>query len=186
MSTITGLMTVDEYEAKAASGEIPEDSRVELIEGKLVRKVTKNTGHSFSVCAVHDILAVLVPAGYSVRQECPVSIPPLNQPEPDVAVVDGTRVRYKKRHPGPLEIALIVEVADASLAKDRALVPTYAAANIPVYWIVNLVDRQVEVYTVPNPAGGYRSRVDYQPGDDVPVVINGQEVGRIAVTELLP
>ena len=47
MSTITGLMTVDEYEAKVASGEIPEDSRVELIEGKLVRKVTKNPPHTY-------------------------------------------------------------------------------------------------------------------------------------------
>src|SRR4051794_36484965 len=121
MSTITGLMTVDEYEAKAASGEIPEDSRVELIEGKLVRKVTKNTGHSFSVCAVHDHLAALLPAGYSVRQECPVSIPPLSVPEPDASVVQGARARYRKRHPGPADIALLVEVADASLAKDRAL-----------------------------------------------------------------
>ena len=54
-------MTVDEYEAKVASGEIAEDSRVELIDGRLVRKVTKNTAHSFSVCAVHDSLTALVP-----------------------------------------------------------------------------------------------------------------------------
>jgi Uma2 family endonuclease len=186
VSTITRLMTVDEYEAKVASGEIPEDSRVELIDGRLVRKVTKNTAHSFSVCAVHDSLTALVPVGYSVRQECPVRIPPLSEPEPDASVVQGTRARYKKRHPGPVEIALIVEVADSSLADDRALVVTYGAAGIPVCWIVNLRDGQVEVYTDPDPAGGYRSRVDYQPGQDVPVVIDGQEVGRIAVADLLP
>ena len=62
----------------------------------------------------------------------------------------------------------------------------YGRAGIPVYWIVNLRDSQVEVYTDPDPAGGYRSRVDYRPGDDVPVVIDGQVVGRIAVTDLLP
>jgi Uma2 family endonuclease len=192
VSTITGLMTVDEYEAKVASGEIPEDSRVELIEGRLVRKVTKNPPHTYSIYAVRDAISALLPRGWHVRQEGPVRVPPLSEPEPDISVVRGTAKTYKKRHPDPVEIALIVEVADSSLADDRALAVTYGAAGIPVYWIVNLRDRQVEVYTDPDPGphvsgvGGYRSRVDYQPGQDVPVVIDGQEVGRIAVADLLP
>jgi len=192
VSTITGLMTVDEYEAKVASGEIPEDSRVELIDGRLVEKVTKKPPHTYSVEATRDALAGLAPDGYVVRQEGPVRIPQYNEPEPDVAVVKGPRARYKKRHPGPADTALLAEVADSSLAKDRALVAIYGAAGIPVYWIVNLVHYQVEVYTDPDPGphasgmGGYRSSVDYQPGQDIPVVIDGQEVGRIAVANLLP
>ena len=186
VSTITGLMTVDEYEAKVASGEIPEDSRVELIDGRLVRKVTKNPPHTYSIFAVRDATAALMPPGWHVRQEGPVRVPPLSEPEPDISVVRGTAKTYKKRHPGPTDIALIVEVADSSLADDRTLAVTYGAAGIPVYWIVNLRDRQVEVYTDPDPAAGYRSRVDYQPGQDVPVVIEGQEVGQIAVADLLP
>ncbi len=55
----------------------------------------------------------------------------------------------------------------------------------PAYWIVNLVDRQVEVYTLPY-ADGYHSRQDFAPGQDIPVVIDGVEAGRIAVTDVLP
>jgi Uma2 family endonuclease len=104
-----------------------------------------------------------------------------------VAIVRGTRAAFRGRHPEPADIALITEVGDASLARDRGdKWVAYGRAGIPVYWIVNLRDRQVEVYTNSDPAGGYRFRVDYRPGDDVPVVIDGREVGRIAVTDLLP
>ena len=61
----------------------------------------------------------------------------------------------------------------------------YGAAGIPVYWIVNLMDRQVEVYTGPGP-DGYASREDFREGTDVRVVIDGVEVGRIAVADILP
>lgn len=186
MSTVTQPITVDEYDRMVENGTIPEDSRVELIEGKLVAKVTKKPPHTYSIDAVRDTLAALLPAGYAIRQEHPVRIPEYNEPEPDVAVVKGPRARYKKRHPGPADTALLAEVADSSLAKDLALVATYGAAGIAVYWIVNLVRRQIEVYTDPDPAGGYRSRVDYRPGQDVPVIIDGQKVGRIAVADLLP
>jgi Uma2 family endonuclease len=61
----------------------------------------------------------------------------------------------------------------------------YATDGIPVYWIVNLVDLQVEVYTGPSP-GDYRSRADYKPGQVVPVVIDGRHLGDIAVNDILP
>ncbi len=61
----------------------------------------------------------------------------------------------------------------------------YGGAGVPVYWIVNLVDRQVEVYTDPVP-GGYATRTDFRPGQRVPVVIDGREVGQIAVDDILP
>jgi Uma2 family endonuclease len=84
------------------------------------------------------------------------------------------------------DCVLVVEVADSSLPNDRGRKQLiYARARIPIYWIINLIDRQVEVYTTPLP-DGYQSRQDYTPGQDVPVVINGNEVGRIPVTELLP
>jgi Uma2 family endonuclease len=77
-------------------------------------------------------------------------------------------------------------VSDTTLARDRGeKLVAYAKGGIPVYWIVNLVDRRVEVYTDPGPAG-YAARVDFLPGQDVPVVIGGVEVGRIAVSDILP
>jgi Uma2 family endonuclease len=80
---------------------------------------------------------------------------------------------------------LVVEVADTSLAKDRRRRRTYGPAGIPVYWIINLTTRRVEVYTNPSP-DGYASRVDYAPGEFIPLVIAGKTVGQVAVDELLP
>ena len=84
----------------------------------------------------------------------------------------------------------MIEVADSSLDEDRGWKKQiYAHARIPVYWIVNLVARQVEVYTDPTgPADqpDYRQRRDYGPTDEVPLVLDGQEVARIRVSELLP
>jgi Uma2 family endonuclease len=100
--------------------------------------------------------------------------------------VRGAIRDYEDHHPGPNEIALIVEVADTSLAADRTLATqVYGPAGIPVYWIVNLGDRQVEVYTDPAPAG-YLSTAVFPEGQCVPVVIDGQQLGLIAVSDILP
>ena len=88
-------------------------------------------------------------------------------------------------HPRPADLALIVEVAEASVSEDRMMAFVYGAAGIPVYWIVNLKSRQVEVYTGPGP-GGYAACVTFKPGESIPVVINRAEVGRIAVADILP
>jgi Uma2 family endonuclease len=89
--------------------------------------------------------------------------------------------------PTAADCCLVVEVSDRSLATDRGKkLQGYGRAGIPVYWIVNVKGHQVEVYTDPDPAGGYRSRAAYRPGDQVLVIIDGQVVGQIAVTDLLP
>ena len=97
----------------------------------------------------------------------------------------GTIDDYASRHPEPRDIALVTEVADTTLAKDRRRKRTYGPAGIPVYWIVNLPGRRVEVYTGPT-SDGYASRVDYAPGEAIPLVIDGETVGQIAVTDILP
>ncbi|MGO8903097.1 MAG: Uma2 family endonuclease [Isosphaeraceae bacterium] len=98
----------------------------------------------------------------------------------------GSRKDYKGRHPGPHEIGLIVEVADSSLPTDRGeKLAAYARGGVPRYWIVNLVDGVIETYSSPVAAGGYEDLRVYHPGDEVPVMIDGQEVGRIAAGEIL-
>ena len=91
-----------------------------------------------------------------------------SKPEPDRCVVRGTVRDYEERTPEPADIALVVEIADSSLAEDRKLAAeVYGPAGIPVYWIVNLVDRQVEVYTDPGP-GGYGSTAIFREGQSSP------------------
>ena len=128
----------------------------------------------------------LVSEAWFVREEKPVRIPDFDEPFPDLSVVRGDPETYADHHPGPADIGFLIEVSDSTLDRDQGeKCSAYARVGIPVYWIVNLVDRRVEVYTDPSPAG-YASRVDFLPGQEIPVVIGGVEIGRIAVAEILP
>jgi Uma2 family endonuclease len=83
-------------------------------------------------------------------------------------------------------VGLLIEVSLGTLARDQnEKLPAYARGRIPVYWIINLVDRRIEVYTQPR-QGAYQSRVDFHPGEAVPVVIDGQRLGEVAVDAILP
>ena len=182
-------LSVDQYEAMVASGVFTKRNRLELIEGVLMAKMTKGPRHSAVAGQIGDRLRSVLPRGWHVRLEQPVRIPERSEPEPDLAVVRGAYLDYEDRHPVPAEVALVVEVAESSLTRDRDIMGhIYAAAGIPVYWIVNLRGRSrlVEVYTRPTRTRGYRSRNDYRPGQDLPVKIEGKEAGRIAVADLLP
>jgi Uma2 family endonuclease len=180
-------ITVDEYDRIVRSGALENPSRIELIDGYMVDKMAKSPEHSFSATATHQAFVARLPAGWLARQEQPVRIPAYNEPEPEVSVIRGTIADYRHRSPGPGDVALLVEVSDSSLGQDRGVkLVAYARDGIPVYWIVNLVDRQVEVYTRPVKAGRYRSRKDYKPGQQVPVVIAGQQLPPIAVDDILP
>lgn len=182
-------LSVEQYHEMIRTGILTEDDPVELLEGVLIPKMGKNPPHSAARRLLRYALEDIVPTGWSVDVQEPVTTDD-SEPEPDLTVTRGDARRYLDRHPGPQDLALLVEVADASLARDRGPKKRlYAKARIPVYWILNLVDRQIEVFTDPfGPADqpDYRQRRIYGPQDEVPVVIEGTEVGRIAVRDVLP
>ena len=121
-----------------------------LIDGYLVKKMGKKPPHVWSVDASEEQLKALLPPGWYLRKESPVRIPNYDEPEPDLAIARGSRDTYLTRHPGPVDIALLVEVSDSTLARDRGEKrAAYARGRIPLYWIVNLIDRQVNVYSGP-------------------------------------
>ena len=180
-------ITVDEYERIIKAGALENPSRVELIDGYMVDKMGKSAEHGYATKETIKALDRRLPAGWTSRKEEPVRIPEFDEPEPDVAIVRGSDADYRHRIPEPADVALLVEVSEATLRQDRGKKRTaYARARIPVYWIVNLVARQVEVYTQPVKEGRYRSRKDYKPGQQVPVVIAGQQLPPIAVDDILP
>ena len=113
-----------------------------------------------------------------------------SEPEPDVSVVRGDIRDYEDRHPGPEDVALVVEVTRSSVAKDRALARVYGSGGIPVYWIVNIPRRRLEVYERPGPQQGrgmrYPAPKILREPDTVSLEIDGREVGQIAVADLLP
>jgi Uma2 family endonuclease len=181
-------LSVEQYHAMITAGVLREGEKVELLEGLLVEQMTRNPPHDVVLGLVDDELRTRVPAGWALRIQAAITTTD-SEPEPDVVVVPGPRRRYLRAHPGPSEIAIIIEVADTSLDEDRTLSQRiYARARLPIYWIVNIPERQIEVYTQPragrNPT--YRQRRDYLPGESVPVIIAGKEVGSIPVEDILP
>jgi len=177
-------MTVEEYERMAAAG-VLDDPRVELINGYLVKKMGKDPPHIWAVDAIVEALRATLPQMWC-RKEDPVRIADFDEPEPDVAVVRGNRDDYRDRIPEPKDVVLLVEVAESTLDRDRGEKRrAYASGGILDYWIINLVARQVEVYSNPA-AGDYRSLKVFQVGDEIPVLIAGAEVGRIAASAILP
>jgi Uma2 family endonuclease len=180
-------MTVEEYEAMVAAGVFKGRNRFHLINGYLVEKMTHKPPHAIADERCGRELLRIMPPGWHVRGAKPVRLPSRDsEPEPDRCVVRGAIDDYAELHPGPDDVALIVEIADSSLADDRDYAThLYGPAGIPVYWIVNVKGRQVEVYTGTGPHG-YGPPEIFVEGQSVPVVIGGQEVGRIAVEDLLP
>jgi hypothetical protein len=182
-------LSVEQYHAMARAGILDEDAPVELLEGWLVRKMTKHKPHSLVTRRVRRALEGLIPSNWYVDSQEPLTTAE-SEPEPDVFVARQEVADDTERHPGPQDTALVVEVAESSLQTDRGSKKRiYARNGIPVYWIANLVESRFEVYTDPTgPAElpDYRQHHEYGPEDDIPVVLDGIEIGRLSVRELLP
>jgi Uma2 family endonuclease len=182
-------LTVKQYEAMAEAGILTEDDPIEFLEGWLVEKMTKNPPHLVATALLLNLINRLLPAGWFLTVQDPIATLH-GRPEPDLAVIRGEPRDYLGRRPTAKDIAFVVEVADTSLDQDRGLKKrAYAEVGIVLYWIVNLIDRRIEVYTDPTgPAEepGYRQRRDIGPADEIPVVLDGNEIGRLPVRELLP
>jgi Uma2 family endonuclease len=182
-------LSVKQYHAMAKAGILTEEDHIELLEGWLVQKMTKHPPHTLATRRTRRALERIVPAEWIVDTQAPITTTD-SEPEPDIAIFRGNDSDYVDRNPGPTEVALVIEVADSSLRADQgAKKRLYARAGISVYWIVNLVERRVEVYTDPSgPAEepDYRKRDDFEPADTIPVVLHEIEVGQLLVRELLP
>ncbi|HLH23093.1 MAG TPA: Uma2 family endonuclease [Chloroflexota bacterium] len=181
--------TREEYERLADLGLLHPDERVELIEGEIVKVPPQLSRHATGVCLAGDALRAVFGEGYTVRVQLPLALGQYSEPEPDAAVVVGDVRDFVAAH--PTSAVLVVEVSDTTLSFDRdAKGSLYAAAGIPEYWIVNLVDYWLEVYREPSAipgaryGSGYRSRVIALPGEnvDAPALAGS----RVAVDDLLP
>lgn len=141
------LWTRAEYNQMAAFSFF-RDKRVELIEGQVVVMSPMGSLHATAVALAAKTVEHIFGAGYFARWQMPFAIGDLSEPEPDVAVIAGNIRDYRTEH--PTTAALIIEVADTSLAYDRETKGSlYARASIADYWIINLINRQVEVYRKP-------------------------------------
>lgn len=191
LGTMAGFrrFSVPEYHRLTEIGVLTEDDNLELIEGYLVLKMSRNPPHHCSLQLASDAIRSASLSGWCLRVQCAITLPD-SELEPDVTVARGTARDYATHHPGPGEIGALVEVSDSSLLGDRSdKGRIYARAKVPVYWIINLIDRQIEVHEQPSgptAAPAYAKITTYHAGDSVPLVLDGTTVATFAVQDLLP
>lgn len=183
-------MSVADYHDLGERGILTPEDRVELIDGYLVLKPMQNTPHATTVDRLTEIFVLnLQMQPWRARFQLPASIG-MSEPEPDATVVRGNARTFAQRHPRASEIALVLEISDSSLRSDREVKgPIYARAGIPTYWIVNLTEAKVEVYTQPSGPGDdpkYAERKDFTAVDSIPLILDGQLVASLPVVDLLP
>jgi Uma2 family endonuclease len=185
-------LSIDTYNRMGELGLIGPSDRVELLDGLLVRKMTKGPCHVTATHRAFKTLLTRLPEGWHPRVEAPVELPQGpdgdSSPEPDLLVVRGDDGLYNHRHPGPGDVVLVVQVADSSLRIDRKGLRRYAWAGVSIVWIVNLRNGKVEVYSEPTGPvedPGYARKVTKGTADILELPLNGQVLGGLRVADFL-
>jgi Uma2 family endonuclease len=181
-------LSLSQYHEMIRTDILGEDDPVELLEGVLTYKMPKNNRHCVVTHRLVRALEGLIGNRFLIRPQEPITLSD-SEPEPDVAVVRGNPPETAGRHPVASEVAIVVEVADASLARDRLIKKRlYAREGIPIYWIVNLSDQRIEVFSEPSGAStapDYARAKVFEISDQVPVVLDGVELGQITAAGIL-
>jgi Uma2 family endonuclease len=144
-------LTVQDYHRMDELGILDTSERTELIAGQIVLKASKGTHHVLTL----QLLAIALEQRLSqqpvfVITQDPIHLDDYSEPEPDLAIVRGTVLDYADRHPRPSDIHLLVEVADSTLKQDCEIKDKlYAQAGIPDYWVVDLKNRQLNIFRNP-------------------------------------
>jgi Uma2 family endonuclease len=178
-----------EYEQLVDEGFFGPEERLELIDGALIVKEPQSSWHVTAVALVNEALRHAFGPGWFVRVPGPVALDESSEPEPDVSVVAGTARDFRDAHPS--RPVLVVEVSQSRLRFDRTdKAAIYARAGIGDYWIVNLVDRLLEVHREPAPsigaAGGWGYRSIQRLGPDGMAIPLAAPTARVLVADLLP
>jgi Uma2 family endonuclease len=146
-------LTIDDYHRMIETGIIHEGEHIELISGQVLNMAAKGTRHTLCTRRLFKLLLNLIGDRSDVQSQDPITLPNNSEPEPDVVVARLREDNYANSHPAPADIILVIEVADSSLDFDRSTkLQIYAAAGISEYWIVNLIDSRLEIYSQPEGA----------------------------------
>jgi Uma2 family endonuclease len=144
------LFTVSDYYKMAEAGILSPDDRVELIRGEILKMSPIKSPHAGIINKLVKMLIRQLDDRATITSQNPLHINKFSEPKPDIIVARFREDEYIERHPRPEEVFLLIEVADSSLSFDRKVkTPLYAQSGIPEYWIVNLNDRQIEVFKSP-------------------------------------
>ena len=169
--------TVDEYHRMGEAGIFHQDDRVELIAGEIVEMAPIGSDHAWVVARLAMLFARAC-GNLIVWPQNPIALSLEDEPQPDLVLVEPLPHLYRKTHPGPGEVLLVIEVADTSLPFDRnQKLPRYALAGIPEVWIVDLRGDRVLVFRSPK-GHGYETQSVVSRGEQVsPLALPGLAIG---------
>ncbi len=167
---LTHRFTVEDYFRMAESGVFAPGAKVELIDGEIVDMLPIGPFHSGSVTRLIRFFNQVSRDRWLVACQAPLQVGDHDMPEPDLMLLRPSEADYTRRHPQPADVYLVIEVSDSSLAYDQhTKVPMYARAGIPEVWILNVPQRQLEIYREPD-FSGYASKTVLRDGEASPVL----------------
>ena len=157
--------SVKEYYRMAETGVLPPEARVELLDGKVIDMSPIGPYHGDVTTYLTEIFAAASQGRWRTRVQNSLRLDEHSEPQPDLVLAKPIAGIYRKRHPRPDEVFLLIEVSDSTLEADQEeKIPAYGRAGIPEVWIVNLNELTVEVYREPS-FTGYASKTILQAGD---------------------
>jgi Uma2 family endonuclease len=164
---LKGALTVDDYHRLADAGILGEDDRVELLNGQIVEMTPIGPDHAGTVDALTRLFSQLVGDAAIVRVQNPITLDSGSEPRADLSLLRPRGDAYRRAHPRPADIFLVVEVSDSSIDYDREIkVPLYARAGIPEVWLVDMGADRLETYRSPS-ADGYATTGIVARGESV-------------------
>lgn len=143
--------TREEYYRMWESG-LFADKRVELLDGEIIITPPQNPPHAGTTSDLATVIIRSLGSNLTIRTQAPIVLNDWSEPEPDIAICRLDPNKYRREHPKASEVLLVIEVADSSLAYDRRRkTQASATSGILEYWIINLSDNRIEVFSDPDP-----------------------------------
>ncbi|WP_435009437.1 Uma2 family endonuclease [Tundrisphaera lichenicola] len=181
------LFSVDDFYRMIDNDIFPDDARVGLWEGRVYEEMAKKHPHSFSWARLNAALFPILPPGWSLWAESSITLSADKVPLPDMVILRGDLETYRDRRPVAADVGLLIELADTSLKIDTgAKLRAYARAGIPAYWVFNLKEDVIYLYSDPIPSEErYSSTTTIGRDGSIPFVLEGAQVALIPTSNIL-
>lgn len=181
--------SIDEFLQMAESGVLAH-ADVELLDGIVVPKMTRNSWHDATLGRVHLLLiTALLGKSWQVRNQSAL-VTNRGVPEPDLAIVRGTHDDYLTQRPTGRDTELVIEISDSTLKLDRQKAEIYSDAGVPQYWIINAAEQCVEIYDhlerVPSGLHVYAAKRVIRGSETVELQLDGVPFGTFSASQLVP
>jgi Uma2 family endonuclease len=166
-------LTIEDFHKMGEAGIFTEDARVELIEGELFDMPPIGSGHAGLVMMLIRLLTRAVGDLALVGAQTPIVLGEESEPQPDIVLLKPRDDYYRRSHPGPDDVLLLIEVTDTSAHYDRSVkIPLYARYRIPEVWLIDLPHKRLEVYRHPQPEyAAYQRLEQYHDGTVSPELL---------------